>query len=525
MPTALETRTDEQRRSDIKTIIALAGSASYLGPIVSTTVQLRDQILGAMFADPRPTASTISGILSDARNRLLQLTRSSTERLAATVVEMNDTSTQELLTLDQAFAGAGVPIDSFGHTMPLAKEPKDVKWDLATLEHVMLKISGLIVLNGEMFQDRKTPLIDEIRGDVDPTQYATNSSFNDLRSDEVRGDSQDELRRQKQDGYLTRSRRVLAAALGGGFAAAVANQFRKGKPPSAIKAFIDSKLGIGTTKQPGPFRTASREGGMIRGLEIVMREKALQTLEQDRQRDYDEIPRSLLEGYELRSVFAETTRASHAARDGWTFYRDNREGSALPWNRRLIPPYAHNCLCFTRQIWATPEPYVAWSATPRFKGAHIVKTQDVGGWTFEKGKFRQLTSDDVGRRLGGQDTPSLVVRDIGTFQTWFDRQLPTVKALIVGDRRFLAVQSHGIPSPTYKHFVKPDGSFLSANVLARESRGVRRSRRRKVGRVMNRQLKLWRKSLEQGSSRFKLTFEEEEQYRRRLALFLRRALQ
>ncbi|MGB5286939.1 MAG: hypothetical protein WBN42_00475 [Ignavibacteriaceae bacterium] len=510
MPTAQQTKADEKRRSDIRRLIALAGSAAYLGPIASASIQVRDQILGAMFADPKPTAGTIAGILSDARERLVQLTEASVERLASVVVEMNDEGTQEDLDLDRAFAGTGVVLDSFGHPLPLARLPKDIKWSQATPEYVFLKMSTLVVLNGELLQAKRTPLIKAFRGEVDHTIYSRDTKFRGVRSD-------DRLKRQKQDGYRTRARRLVRYALSDTFAAAVANQFRKGKSPAAIRNFINNRLGINRS-EVGKTDPRS-EGGMIRLLELIMREKSLQILEEDRQRDYENIDKSLLEGYELRSVFAETTRPSHAARDRWKFYRDNREGSSLPWSQRLIPPYAPNCLCFTRQIWGTPEPYVAWAATPRFRGAHVVKPQDVGGWTYEKGSFRQLTKSDIGRRLGKEDSPSLLVRDIGTYQTWFDKQSANVKALIVGDRRVAALQTNGIGNPTYKDFVRPDGSFLSANVLAREGRSVRRNRKRKVARAMNRQLRLQREALTAGR---KLSTEQEEQYRRRLELFLRK---
>ncbi len=194
-------------------------------------------------------------------------------------------------------------------------------------------------------------------------------------------------------------------------------------------------------------------------------------------------------GYQLHSVFIQTTRPLHASNDGMKFYKDNREGSDRPWSRRIIPPYGPNCLCFTRDI-----------------------VEDaVGREYFIRWQF----TDQPGYE-------ELEVREVGTWAQWFDMQRPGIKKRMIGERRYKTIFDR-LGRVEYADIVGTKGRFLSVASLRREDNRRRRNRRRHVLRQIRRTQQQANEAYREGKGQWDLTPFEERQYRRRQEVFARRA--
>jgi hypothetical protein len=193
-------------------------------------------------------------------------------------------------------------------------------------------------------------------------------------------------------------------------------------------------------------------------------------------------------GYTLHSRFAPNTAPDHAARDGYKYFRDDRPGSAAVWTQRIVPPYRKNCLCFTIPLLETPD--------------------------------GNVHSAEFGLRVSGGQTIS--VRDVGTWQTWFDQQQPWVQKKLVGEKRWFGVAGTGLGKPRWSDFVDRKGKIIPARKLATESPAARQQRARDVQRIIDEQARRYREAWERGG--VKMTPADEAAYRRRLDAFLRRVL-
>lgn len=204
----------------------------------------------------------------------------------------------------------------------------------------------------------------------------------------------------------------------------------------------------------------------------------------------EKLGRDIEIGYTLHSRFYPTTAPDHAARDGWKFFKDDRPGSNLPWSQRLIPPYRKNCLCFTVPILRSPE-----------------------GEEFHA---------EFGLRISGGEV--INVRDVGTWQTWFNQQQPWVQKKLVGEKRWFGVASRGVGSPKWEHFVKPDGSYMSPRSIVQETERAWAKRVEKVNIISDIQHRRFTEAWDRGFGKFDIDPRAEAEYRRRLDVFLRRAL-
>lgn len=202
------------------------------------------------------------------------------------------------------------------------------------------------------------------------------------------------------------------------------------------------------------------------------------------------LPDDIYAGYTLHSRFAERTAPDHAARDGYRYFKDNRAGSAAAWSARIIPPYRKNCLCFTIPILETPE-----------------------GETYDA---------EFGIRVSG--TQVISIRDVGTWQTWFDSQPPWVAKKLIGERRWFAAASTGNGRPTWADFVTPKGKIMPVRRLLDESQIERFRRKERVKIIIEEQSRRHFEAWERGDGRFDSSPELEAEYRRRLDVFLRRWL-
>lgn len=202
------------------------------------------------------------------------------------------------------------------------------------------------------------------------------------------------------------------------------------------------------------------------------------------------LPGDVFAGYTLHSRFAERTAPDHAARDGFRYFKDNRPGSAAPWSERIIPPYRKNCLCFTIPILETPE--------------------------------GEVYDAEFGLRVSG--TQLISIRDVGTWQTWFDQQQPWVHKKLIGEKRWFAAASTGNGKPSWSDFVRPDGSIMPVRRLLDESVIERQRRKERVRIIIEEQSKRHFEAWERGEGRFDSTPEVEAAYRKRLDVFLRRWL-
>lgn len=204
----------------------------------------------------------------------------------------------------------------------------------------------------------------------------------------------------------------------------------------------------------------------------------------------DEVGQSLRNavdvGYTLRSRFAPNTAPDHAARDGYRYFRDDRPGSAAPWANRIIPPYRKNCLCFTVPILQTPD--------------------------------GDLHNAEFGIRIsGGQE---IGIRDVGTWQTWFDAQRPWAQKKIVGEKRWFGAAGASGGKPRWVDFVDAKGRLMPARKLAMESDRARGQRTRRVQRLIDEATRRHREAWARAG--VKLNTRQEAEYRRRLGAILRR---
>lgn len=209
------------------------------------------------------------------------------------------------------------------------------------------------------------------------------------------------------------------------------------------------------------------------------------------QRAITSIGTDTVQGYTLHSRFAATTAPDHAARDGWKFYKDDRPGGALPWAQRLIPPYRKNCLCFTIPIIQDPD-------GPEYHA-------------------------EFGLRISGGKIIS--IRDVGTWQEWFDRQPAHVQKKLMGERRWFAAASKGLGQPRWSQFVRPDGKHLSVRSILNESQEELVRRMEKVNIISKIQHDRFTQAWREGFGKFDMNQAEEAAYRKRLDVLLRRALQ
>lgn len=194
-------------------------------------------------------------------------------------------------------------------------------------------------------------------------------------------------------------------------------------------------------------------------------------------------------GYRLNSRFLATTAPDHAARDGWTFYKDDRPESNLPWANRLIPPYRKNCVCFTTPLIEDPE---GNPMEPAF------------GIRYSRKK-------------------PITIRDVGTFRDWFNQQGPTVQQTIMGERRWFAAASRGVGKLRYEDFLRPDGRIMPTRKLLSESLQERELRSRQAARIMEIQSERFREAWRSGNGRFASSPELEAEYRKRLLVYLQNA--
>jgi len=148
-------------------------------------------------------------------------------------------------------------------------------------------------------------------------------------------------------------------------------------------------------------------------------------------------------GYTLRSQNLPTTDAEHAAADGFKFFRDNREGSSLPWAERIVPPYRRNCACYMVPILEEPQ-------DPAFTVQYRLPI--------------------------GKGFP-ILIRDPLYFSEWFDRQTAATQKKLVGEKRWFAASSKGIGGIIFADFAARSGGIISPRRLMDESLRERNRRR------------------------------------------------
>ena len=397
--------------------------------------------------NPGDRGSDIEGDVDFARNEIMSLILAFVAASARQIVDKNDVDLLNEMELGTTEAAAELPLDDYGNPMPSHVPTRNIAKATvfrSTFPKIIAGMSGMLWING---LTRPGDLIlERIRPEPDINSLAGNQKpgFDD------------------SIGFVTRLQRAISFYLGRSFSTglATANKRRKAKQFAALKL--------------GEFRHM---------LGSLLREKMLLISERDRQRNYENISEELLLGYTLRSVFAQESRESHKARDGWKFYRDNRPGSALPWEDRLVPPYEWNCLCFTESIW-DQKGHVTWEVIPSLKGTHTLRAADVGSLMRIRGKWRRVEQRDVGTTLS-KSAPMLLARDVKRYRDWFDQQSTLAKTKLIGERHMFALQSTGVFNPGYAHFVDIDGRFVGPVILGMESVAERAARLDRVNELID----------------------------------------
>lgn len=199
-------------------------------------------------------------------------------------------------------------------------------------------------------------------------------------------------------------------------------------------------------------------------------------------------------GYTLHSAFAVNTRPHHARRDGAKFYLDDREGSYLPWEQRIQPPYwfdneateqgqrsGGRCLCFTIPRLETPEGF-------------------------------EYSAEFGVRNSGGIE---ITARDVGTLRNWFNGQRSGVRRQLVGADRWEAVNDD---LAELERFYGLNGKLVPAARLRAETPEQTRSRVDRVRAIMDAQEQRHREAWERWNynDRFDGQIERERRYLERL---------
>lgn len=217
------------------------------------------------------------------------------------------------------------------------------------------------------------------------------------------------------------------------------------KPGQTWVAFL---VAAGRADTPVSWRrqiSVALERGVANPLEFLLR-----VLRHEAMRIFNDVDVALRSavpsyvGYTLRSQNLPSTDPEHAAKDGWNFYVDDREGGSLPWSERIIPPYRRNCACYMVPILEEPTDldFSAQYRLPIGKGYPIL------------------------------------IRDPLYFSQWFDRQTAATQKKLMGEKRWFAASSKGTGSVLFADFLQRDGKVMSPRRLLEES--IRERNRRRI---------------------------------------------
>lgn len=405
------------------------------------------------------TGDQIDRILSGLEESLAKFMEAKLYEQASKSLQDSEDDTLLVMTPPQLRAITWLPIDNTGAIKPKPGPiPEKIKDDSLSLTEILLIASPLLVLAGDKLMSSKRSLREVIFGGAERATEIINTTVETNRPD-------------VSDHWRRKMRYLLDKMKQAGNEAK--NDIARATPPQRL--IEDMRMKFERTRE---------------NLLTEIQHEGMRTSGEIQQITGNKLPVDVSAGYTLHSRFAPTTEPAHAARDGWKFYKDNRPGSNLPWEQRLIPPYRKNCLCFTIPI-----------------------LQDPGGPEYHA---------EFGVRLSGGK--EIGIRDVGTWQTWFDAQSPGVQQKIIGKRRWMAAASKGLGHPKWENFVTPDGKHLSVRKLLAETPDEIARRIEKVNIIAKIQRQRYEQAWAEGFGRFDMNPFEEAAYRKRLDVFLKRAL-
>jgi len=362
-----------------------------------------------------------------------------------------------------------LPIGSKGEILPQPEVPSDLVDESLSKREILEHISSLVTVPGDSAETKRTPPKEILRDRLNrilPIRSIVRSVRPNVSA----------AYEAKLAFHAERLKQRLASAQ--------ARLQVIDDPREWAKRFesdVMVPLGVKSSKS-GPV-------GYAADIARELRHEAARVKEQVKDADAEAIAAGVEVGYTLFSRFLESTRPQHAANDGLRFYRDNRSGAADTWEKRIIPPYAKNCVCFTVPILDTPE------------GDEFSASFDV-------------------RLSRGEN---ITLRDVGTFGRWFDRQRPGIQQKLIGQEEWAAVNEKG-RRPTYADFFQPNGTPMKASELDRESAQDLERRRVRTQIIFDTQERRHRGSWEEPGwlNRFSSEPKLEAEYRRRLRNYLRR---
>ena len=342
----------------------------------------------------------------------------------------------------------GLPVDSTGNIKPRPATPGGALDESASIGTILRTISGLLVLKGDTTQNELTPpalLLEQQAQARFPENVSVNASDP--------GVSRQWIDKLRQLGSFMQTEVSLDRTIDD-----ITQRWRQGVqvPLQRFASRVRSEL----------RHEYLRLRGQAEDEAIQMIDGAI--------------------GYMLHSRFLETTAPDHAARDGQRFYKDNRAGSAAPWQNRIIPPYRKNCVCFT---------------------VPIIESGD------------EVFDAQFGIRRSGYE--DITIRDVGTFDTWFSSQSGNIQRELVGDQAWFAAASSGLGQVRYSDFFRPDGTELSVQELLNESVAQRQARREATQRVFDLQSSRFFQTWNSQGGQFGGNEALELEYRRKLDRYLR----
>lgn len=488
-------------------LVAKSIDGEYFAPI-SRIANESFRRLQRLMLEGNPTPSAI-------RREIDQLIDTLTRGMTATLNKVSSdrhrASKQDLkrqLSDAQLTAQTGLPV-SLGRVRPQPGQVGRIVSFGMSLAEIMAWASPLLMIRGERIAEDQAPIEDEL----------------------IRVDPAEVVEREEKE---------------------VSRQYRK-KPNGIVKNLNIANKISNTLKADGE-RAAIAEAkrlvlgndskaGLLGQLRNEVKHEALRIAGEHAEERRKQLDDDILVGYILYSRFLASSAPDHTARDGWRFYRDNRRSDNLPkiskirpWAQRRIPPYRKNCVCFTQDIFEDAlgdEFYAEFSvANPTLSGARRIRQSDVGAQIFDilDGRLRAVTQDDVGTVIAGRADSGpagwrhIEPRDVGSWSTWFNEQLPYVKRKIVGEKRYDAVTGRGVERPRYSHFIDIDQSWLSTKVLREQGRARFNLRTQSVDSQIKTLERLYRRAWEEGGNKWQLRQNDEEKMLRRLQVVLNRVL-
>lgn len=433
-------------------LITVAQAVGQFSQSVRTVVQRAAERLIGIVVQDDSSQDQVDAILSQLARRVNQMVSDHLNQHSQQAGEQQINDWESFRTPEQKRATTGLNYDAKGNVVPPVVElPPNVRDDDTPLAEILLIAAPLLAVSGLTILKKAIPLLLHPLGKLVSRQSTQDRVSTPSRA--VGGGDFQSAPWNEQMARVNQSLLKLRTSL-----QAIRQQADKA---TKARQAINETLGLG-----------GEPGGFTANVALVVRSEVTR-VNAEAQRELETIvPKHVLVGTQIHSRFIPTTRPTHAANDGKRWYRDERPGSAGPWESRLIAPYEINCVCFNTSIW---EDEFSDEVRAEFGIKRIIIDR------------------------GGTRVPvDITIRDVGQWNSWFAQQLPPIQQRIVGDRRWFAWAANNTAGgqPTWYDFTDVDGRELTARELLDESPLARQTRVSRATRAGEQQTRLVRQAWE-----------------------------